>query len=101
MWTNHTAVVCCDKKLKPTSSRPHSTVSGHASQAQGGCSRPHPTRFDPSTSSGQVELRGVCRPVNQGWQDYFQRVAMPNAAAMPPMPIRMFQLPRSVMKGMY
>ena len=31
---------------------------------------------------------------------YFQSVAMPKAAAMPPMPIRMFQLPRSLMNGM-
>lgn len=30
---------------------------------------------------------------------YFQRVAMPKAAAMPPIPIRMFQLPRAAMKG--
>lgn len=33
-------------------------------------------------------------------RNYFQRVAMPKAAAMPPMPIRMFQFPRSLMKGM-
>ena len=35
-----------------------------------------------------------------GWS-YFQRVAMMNAAAMPPMPIRMFQFPRSLMYGMF
>ena len=32
--------------------------------------------------------------------NYFHRVAMPKAAAMPPMPIRMFQFPRALMKGM-
>ena len=31
---------------------------------------------------------------------HFHRVAMMNAAAMPPMPIRMFQFPRSLMYGM-
>ena len=37
----------------------------------------------------------TCHPRQRG--AYFQRVAMTNAAAMPPMPIRMFQLPRSLM----
>jgi hypothetical protein len=31
---------------------------------------------------------------------YRQRVARANAAAIPPMPMRMFQLPRAFMKGM-
>ena len=31
---------------------------------------------------------------------YFQSVAMPNAAAINPMPIRMFQFPRSLISGM-
>jgi hypothetical protein len=32
---------------------------------------------------------------------YRQSVASANAAAMPPMPMRMFQLPSASMKGMY
>ena len=32
---------------------------------------------------------------------YFQSVAMPKAAAIAPIPIRMFQLPRSFMNGTF
>lgn len=38
------------------------------------------------------------RPAVEG---YFQRVAMTNAAASPPMPIRMFQLPSSDISGTF
>ena len=52
-----------------------------------------------------VEELHAChyRPATIGERlpDYFQSVAIPNAAAIPPMPMRMFQLPRAAMNGIW
>ena len=51
----------------------------------------------PQSLSPNVE-NDICVITRDG--RYFQSVAMPNAAAINPMPIRMFQFPRSLISGM-
>ena len=55
----------------------------------------------PHTASRPRSIGGVKLYLGrEGWRaGYFQKVAMMKAAAMPPIPIRMFQFPRSLMKG--